>query len=262
MTTTLTVLLIYLGVLAGLAVWSRRETHTLSGYYLAGKKLPYWVVAFSTNATGESGWLLLGLSGMGYMVGAQAYWVVVGEMIGIGAAWWLVSRRLKRLSDDADSITVPDVLVAKFKDKMHLLRGVAVLIILVMVTTYVTAQMVASGKAFNGYLGGDYEWMTYQTGVIVGAIFIIGYTFVGGYKAVSYTDVVQGVLMLLGLIAVPIAAITAAGGWSEMSATVAAEDPALMNMFAAPEGGRPGDRITIPWRAPIADSIHVGERRW
>ena len=239
MTTTLTVLLVYLGILAGLAVWSRRETHTLSGYYLAGKKLPYWVVAFSTNATGESGWLLLGLSGMGYMVGAQAYWVVVGEMIGIGAAWWLVSRRLKRLSDDADAITVPDVLVAKFNDKMHLLRGVAVLIILVMVTTYVTAQMVASGKAFHGYLGGDYEWMTYKNGVIVGAIFIIGYTFVGGYKAVSYTDVVQGVLMLLGLIAVPIAAVSAAGGWSEMSGTLAAEDPALMNMFAAPEGGRP-----------------------
>ncbi|MEL7186874.1 MAG: sodium/proline symporter [Pseudomonadota bacterium] len=234
MTTTLAVLLVYLGILAGLAIWSRRETHTLSGYYLAGKKLPFWVVAFSTNATGESGWLLLGLSGMGYMVGAQAYWVVVGEMIGIGAAWWLVSRRLKRLSDDADSITVPDVLVAKFTDKMHLLRGVAVLIILVMVTTYVTAQMVASGKAFSGYLG-----MDYKTGVVVGAIFIIGYTFIGGYKAVSYTDVVQGVLMLLGLIAVPVAAVMAAGGWSEMSAIVSAEDPALMNMLAAPEGGRP-----------------------
>ena len=75
MTTTVTVLIVYLGILAGLAIWSRRETHTLSGFYLAGKKLPFWVVAFSTNATGESGWLLLGLSGMGYLVGAQAYWV-------------------------------------------------------------------------------------------------------------------------------------------------------------------------------------------
>ena len=64
MSTTVTVLIVYLGILAALAIWSRRETHTLSGFYLAGKKLSFWVVAFSTNATGESGWLLLGLSGM------------------------------------------------------------------------------------------------------------------------------------------------------------------------------------------------------
>lgn len=227
MSTTVTVLIVYLGILATLAIWSRRETHTLSGYYLAGKKLPYWVVAFSTNATGESGWLLLGLSGMGYAVGMQAYWVVVGEILGIAAAWWVVGHRLKKFSDATDSITVPDILVAKFADKWHLIRGCAVLIILVMVTTYVTAQMVASGKAFSSFLG-----MDYATGVIVGSIFIIGYTFVGGYKAVCYTDVVQGVLMLLGLIAVPAAAIYASGGWAEVKINLALQDPTLVDMMA------------------------------
>ena len=227
MSTTVTVLIIYLGVLAALAIWSRRETHTLAGFYLADKKLPFWVVAFSTNATGESGWLLLGLSGMGYAVGTQAYWVVVGEIVGIGLSWGLISRRLKRLGDETNSITVPDVLAAKFADKWHLIRGVAVLIIVVMVTTYVTAQMVSSGKAFSSFLG-----MKYETGVVVGGIFIIAYTFVGGYKAVSYTDVVQGVLMLVGLIAVPVAAVFAAGGWSEMKNTLALQNPALLDMFA------------------------------
>jgi len=231
MSTTVTVLIVYLGILAALAIWSRRETHTLSGFYLAGKKLPFWVVAFSTNATGESGWLLLGLSGMGYLVGAQAYWVVVGEIAGIGASWWLMSRRLKRLGDATDSITVPDVLAAKFYDRMHLLRGAAVLIIVIMVTTYVTAQMVATGKAFSEFLG-----MNYETGVIVGSVIIIAYTFVGGYKAVSYTDVVQGVLMLLGLIAVPAAAIVAAGGWSGVTESLAQQDPALLDMFAIADG--------------------------
>ena len=226
MSTTVTVLIIYLGILVALAVWSRRETHTLSGFYLAGKKLPFWVVAFSTNATGESGWLLLGLSGMGYLVGMQAYWVVVGEIAGIGASWWLMSRRLKKLGDETDSITVPDVLAAKFADKWHLIRGVAVLIIVIMVTTYVTAQMVATGKAFSEFLG-----MNYETGVIVGSVIIIAYTFVGGYKAVSYTDVVQGVLMLLGLIAVPTAAIVASGGWGNVEASLMRQDPALMSMF-------------------------------
>ena len=231
MSTTVTVLIIYLGILAALAVWSRRETHTLSGFYLAGKKLPFWVVAFSTNATGESGWLLLGLSGMGYAVGAQAYWVVVGEIAGIALAWGLISRRLKKMGDETDSITVPDVLAAKFVDKWNLIRTIAVLIIVVMVTTYVTAQMVATGKAFSSFLG-----MKYETGVIVGSIFIIGYTFVGGYKAVSYTDVVQGVLMLVGLIAVPAAAIIAAGGVAEVKESLYYQDPALLDMFAFSNG--------------------------
>ena len=227
MSTTVTVLAIYLGILVALAAWGRRETHTLSGFYLAGKKLPFWVVAFSTNATGESGWLLLGLSGMGYLYGAQVYWVMVGQMIGIGASWWLMSRRLKKLGDETDSITVPDVLVAKFADKRHLLRGAAVLIIVVMVTTYVTAQMVATGKAFSEFLG-----MNYETGVVVGSVIIIAYTFVGGYKAVSYTDVVQGVLMLLGLIAVPTAAIIASGGLDGVTHSLRQQDPALLDMFA------------------------------
>jgi sodium/proline symporter len=229
--TTVTVLVVYLGILLALAFWSRRETHTLAGFYLADKKLPFWVVAFSTNATGESGWLLLGLSGMGYAVGVQAYWVVVGEISGIALSWWLISRRLKRFGDETDSITIPDVLVAKFADKWHLVRGVAVLIIVVMVTTYVTAQMVSSGKAFSSFLG-----MKYETGVIVGAVFIIGYTFIGGYKAVSYTDVVQGVLMLLGLIAVPLAAIIASGGLDEVRSSLAYQDPALLDMFAFSSG--------------------------
>ena len=246
MSTTVTVLIVYLGILAALAIWSRRETHTLAGYYLAGKKLPFWVVAFSTNATGESGWLLLGLSGMGYAVGVQAYWVVVGEILGIGAAWWLVARRLKKFGDEADAITVPDVLAAKFADKWHLIRGIAVAIILVMVTAYVTAQMVASGKAFQSFLG-----MEYSTGVIVGSIFIIGYTFVGGYKAVSYTDVVQGVLMLLGIIAVPIAAVAYAGGWGEVQSNLVLQDPALVDMFAVSDGNKPA------WIA-IASFIAIG----
>ena len=107
MLTMMIVFFSYLAILAGTAIWSSQESHSLKGYFLAGKKLPYWVVAFSTNATGESGWLLLGLTGMGYAVGAQALWVVVGEVIGIALSWILISRKLKKLGDDADAITLP-----------------------------------------------------------------------------------------------------------------------------------------------------------
>ena len=235
MNSIVAVLIVYLGLLAAFAIWSRRETGTLSGFYLAGKKLPYWVVAFSTNATGESGWLLLGLTGMGYAVGAQAYWVVVGEVVGITLSWWVMSRRMKRLADETDSITVPDVLAAKFKDRWHLIRGIAVVIILTMVTVYITAQMVASGKALNGFIG-----MDYKVGVVVGSAIIIAYTFIGGHKAVSYTDVLQGVLMLAGLIVVPVVALNAAGGWSNVMSVLADQDPNLVSMFSLTDGSIKG----------------------
>ena len=234
-TTVLVVLLVYLGLLAGFGIWSRKETHSLKGFFLAGKKLPGWVVAFSTNATGESGWLLLGLTGMGYAVGMKAYWVVVGEILGIGASWLLISRRLKRLADDSDSITVPDVLSTKFEDTWRLITVVAVVIILTMVTTYVTAQMVATGKALSTFVGWNKE-----AAVVTGAVIIIGYTFIGGYKAVSYTDVLQGVLMFLGLIAVPVAAINAAGGWSAVLDNVGQQDPMLTSLWSFTDEGISG----------------------
>ncbi len=235
MATPVAVLVVYLTVLVALALWSRRETESLSGFFLAGKKLPVWVVAFSTNATGESGWLLLGLTGMGFAVGAQAYWVVVGEVIGIALSWMLISVRLKRLSDETDSITLPDVISARFNDDKHILRSIAVIIILTMVCAYVTAQMVASGKALSSFIG-----MDYTTAVVVGAVIIIAYTFVGGYKAVAYTDVVQGVLMLAGLIVVPVVAIAAAGGWQSVTSNLASQDPSLLSMWSITDGGIPG----------------------
>lgn len=220
----------YLLILVGLAWWSRREAQSVSGYFIAGKKLPPWVVAFSTNATGESGWLLLGLTGMGYAAGAQAFWVVAGEVLGISGAWLLMSRRLKRLGDETGSITVPDVLAARFDDRAHVLRRLSVVIILVMVGAYVAAQMVATGKAFDGFTSLDYP-----QGVLLGATVIILYTLVGGYKAVAWTDLVQGILMLLGLIVLPVAAIDAAGGWASVTRELAVQDPGLLSPWG-PEG--------------------------
>jgi sodium/proline symporter len=224
------VFLVYLIILIVVAAWSSKESSTLRGYFIAGKNLPPWVVAFSTNATGESGWLLLGLTGMGYAVGAHAFWVVLGEVTGACLAWILVSRRLKRLADKSDSITVPDVLAARFNDKHHVLRSISVVIILVMVMVYVTAQMVATGKAFDGFTDLNYAW-----GVVVGSTIIIAYTLVGGFKAVAWTDLIQGVLMLLGLIILPIIAINAGGGWDAISSKLFAQDPGLLSPWG-PEG--------------------------
>ena len=217
---------IYLTVLFGLAIWTRSETRSMEGFYLAGRNLPPWVVAFSTNATGESGWLLLGLTGMGYAVGAHAFWVVAGEVIGVSLVWIFIAHRIKRLGDSSAAITVPDLLSAPFIDSAQLIRKVSAVIILVMVGAYVSAQMVATGKAFQSFTGMDYTFA-----VLFGASIIMAYTFIGGFKAVAYTDLVQGLLMLGGLILVPVVAISELGGWQAMINGLSEIDPLLLSTW-------------------------------
>ncbi len=222
-TTVIVVLVSYLLVLLAIGVWGGRESGDVAGYYVAGKKLPSWVIAFSSNTTGESAWLLLGLTGMGYMVGAHAFWVILGEVMGVTLAWVFVARPFKEYTDRYDSITVPDYLEDRFRDGAHTLRVVSALIIFSMAAFYTAAQLTASGKAFESFVG-----TTYETGVLIGAAIILYYTTVGGFKAVAYSDLLQGVLMVGCLFILPIVGISAAGGWGEMTAALEAVDPALL----------------------------------
>jgi len=221
--TIISVLVVYLLILLAIGLWGGRESKTVSGYYVAGKKLPSWVIAFSSNSTGESAWLLLGLTGMGYTVGAHAFWIILGEVLGIALAWTLVARPFKAYTDRFDSITVPDYLEDRFRDKAHVIRWISAVIILSMVTAYTAAQLTASGKAFDSFLG-----TSYGTGVLIGAAVILYYTTVGGFKAVAYSDLLQGVLMFVCLVTLPLVAIPAAGGWTEVMGALHAEDPALL----------------------------------
>ena len=222
--TILVVLVIYLLVLLAIGVWGGKESKSVAGYFVAGKKLPSWVIAFSSNSTGESGWLLLGLTGMGYLVGIHALWVVMGEVLGVALGWVLVASRFKSYTDRYDAITVPDYLEARFRDTTHLIRLVSVVIIFSMVTVYTAAQFTAAGKAFSAFLG-----ISYTTGALVGAAVILYYTTVGGFKAVAYSDLLQGVLMFLGLLVLPIVGITAAGGWMAMISGLRSIDQNLLN---------------------------------
>jgi len=217
------ILVVYLLVLLAIGVWGGRESGDVAGYYVAGKKLPSWVIAFSSNATGESAWLLLGLTGMGYLVGVHAFWVVLGEVLGVTLAWTWVARPFKEATDRYDSITVPDYLEDRFRDRRHVLRLIGALIILSMTAAYAAAQFTAAGKAFDAFLGTGYA-----TGVLIGAAIILFYTTVGGFKAVAYSDLLQGVLMFACLLVLPIVGISAAGGWTATMSALGAEDPALL----------------------------------
>jgi sodium/proline symporter len=204
--------------------WGGRESGDLAGYYVAGKKLPAWVIAFSSNATGESAWLLLGLTGMGYAIGVHAFWIIMGEVLGVAAAWIWVARPFKEYTDRYDAITVPDYLTERFRDKSHIFRWLSAIIILSMVMAYTAAQLTASGKAFDSFLGTGYT-----QGVWIGLGIVLFYTTVGGFKAVAYSDFLQGVLMLISLVTLPIVGIVAAGGPGEMISDLHAQDPALLD---------------------------------
>ena len=217
------VLVGYLLVLLGIGFWASRESGDLKGYFVAGKRLPSWVIAFSSNATGESAWLLLGLTGMGYAIGVHAFWVILGEVLGVAAAWVFVARPFKEYTDRFDSITVPDYLTDRFRDNSHVFRWVSAVIVLSMVMAYTAAQLTASGKAFDAFLGTGYT-----QGVWIGLGIVLFYTTIGGFKAVAYSDVLQGVLMLGCLITLPIVGVIAAGGLSEMFSALGAADPALL----------------------------------
>jgi len=217
------VLLGYLLVLLAIGFWGSRETGDLKGYYVAGKRLPAWVIAFSSNATGESAWLLLGLTGMGYAIGVHAFWVILGEVLGVAASWVFVARPFKEYSDRYDAITVPDYLTERFRDTRHVFRILSALIILSMVMAYTAAQLTASGKAFDSFLGTGYI-----AGVWIGLGIVLFYTTVGGFKAVAYSDFLQGLLMLGCLVALPLVAIPAAGGWTATMEALHQTDPALL----------------------------------
>jgi Na+/proline symporter len=173
--TIIAVVAAYLLVLLGIGLWARGGSHDVAGYYAAGKKLPAWVIAFSSNATGESAWLLLGLTGMGYLVGVHAFWIVLGEVVGVTLAWVFVARPFKIYTDRYDSITVSDFLEDRFGDKRHIIRRLSAFIIFAMVAVYTAAQLTASGKAFQSFLGLDY-----RVGVLLGTAVVLYYTAIGG----------------------------------------------------------------------------------
>ncbi len=244
--TIVAVLVGYLLVLLGIGWWARRESGTTKGYFVAGKKLPSWVIAFSSNATGESAWLLLGLTGMGYAIGVHAFWIIMGEVLGVALAWVFVARPFKVYTDRFDSITVPDYLTDRFRDTKHMFRWIGLVIVVSMVAVYTAAQLTASGKAFESFLG-----LEYQTGVWIGAAVILYYTAVGGLKAVAYSDLLQGVLMFGALVTLPIIAIPAAGGWGALVSTLGAADPALLKPMGS-------FGLTLPGILSAAGFVGVG----
>jgi sodium/proline symporter len=223
---------VYLALMLGIGIWAYRSTKSSSGYFLGGRSLGAWPAALSAGASDMSGWLLLGLPGFAFASGVEALWLAGGLLAGTWLNWLLVAKRLRTYSYSAsDALTIPEFFANRFGDRRHLLQAVSAFFILLFFLFYTSSGLVAGGKLFETVFGLDY-----RTAVIVGTLFVVSYTLFGGFLAVSWTDLVQGLLMAAALLIVPVWAISADGGVGPMLAAVEQNHPQLLTLWHDNQG--------------------------
>ena len=224
--------LVYLGVMLALGYIAYKRTTNLSDYILGGRSLGPGTAALSAGASDMSGWLLLGLPGYAMAAGFEASWIAIGLLLGTWLNWLIVSRRLRVYSHAVnDSLTLPAYFEFRFADKTRLLRVISAVFILLFFLFYTSSGLVAAGKLFESTFG-----FNYTLAVVLGTFAIISYTFFGGFLAVSWTDVIQGLLMAVALVIIPITALNSMGGWDQAQAAMAASNPNLLTFFTNTDG--------------------------
>lgn len=228
-TGTIISLALYFLVMLGIGLYAyRKSTSDVSGYMLGGRSLSPSVAALSAGASDMSGWMLMGLPGAMYISGLSSSWIAIGLIIGAFLNYLIVAPRLRTYTELAnDSITLPDYFENRFGDESKVLRIVSSLVIIVFFTLYTSSGIVAGGKLFESSFGLDYELGLYITAGVV-----VMYTLFGGFLAVSLTDFVQGCIMFIALILVPIVVINDVGGIAEIQSSIEAIDPTLLNLFS------------------------------
>jgi sodium/proline symporter len=232
MLTKIIVLGTYVTILFLIGIFASRRVNSMSDYYLGGKKMGFWAVAFSARATGESGWLLIGLTGMGAIAGYSGYWVVVGELLGVFISWQFMAKRFKRLSDKYKAITIPDYLQSHFKSSNNTLRIISASSLVVFVIIYVASQMDVTGIAFESMLNIDY-----RIGALIGFCIVLVYIFFGGFVAAVWSDMFQGILMFFGLVLLPIVVWYSMDHGSGITEGLNAIDPTLTQIMGRSQDG-------------------------
>lgn len=232
---------IYLLVMLGIGVVAYRRTTNLSDYILGGRSLGPWTSAISAGASDMSGWLLLGLPGAAYVSGLSAAWIAVGLLIGTWLNWVIVARRLRVYSFQAgDSLTLPEFFANRFHDNTQLVRVISAIFILMFFLFYTSSGLVAGGRLFETVFGLDYT-----LAVTLGTLTIIAYTFIGGFLAVSWTDLIQGLMMAAALAIVPLIAFSDLSGSGNIGATLAAEREYILSWLRDASSGETLTAISI-----------------
>lgn len=199
-----------------------KKTNNVDDYFLGGRGLNGWVAALSAQASDMSGWLLMGLPGSIYAFGTGQSWIAIGLFIGTVLNWILISGRLRRYTIVANnSLTLPAYFENRFHDKKRILLTISSVVITIFFLVYTASTLASGGKLFSTIFG-----IEYHIAMLLGAIVILAYTFMGGFMAVCVTDFVQGTLMLIGLIVVPVMIFALLGGGEGMVAAIEASQPA------------------------------------
>ncbi|MCE2570252.1 sodium/proline symporter PutP [Motilimonas eburnea] len=219
----------YLIMMLAIGVVAYKRTVNSSDYFLGGRSLGPWPAALSAGASDMSGWLLLGLPGYAYAAGIESFWLAGGLLLGTWANWLLCAKRLRTYSITTDSLTIPEYLSRRFKDNSKLIQTISAFFILLFFLFYTSSGLVAGGKLFETVFG-----LNYTTAVILGTVCVVSYTLFGGFLAVSWTDLVQGLLMSAALLIVPIAAMN--GGFGQLSADLSAINPELLTLWNDAKG--------------------------
>jgi sodium/proline symporter len=223
---------VYLAVVLAIGIIAWRSTVDLRDYILGGRRLGRWTTALSAQASDMSGWLLLGLPGYAYLAGLESLWLVVGLLAGTWLNWRFTARRLRTATEAyGDALTLPEYLQRRFADPHGLLRLLGAAVVLLFFTFYTASGLVAGGKLFETVFGLPYLWA-----VAAGAGAVLAYTFIGGFLAVSWTDALQGMLMLVALVLVACFGVAALGGFGGLGAGLEARNPALLNAFTDAAG--------------------------
>jgi len=197
--------IIYLILVLVMGLYTVTITRDMNDFALGGHRLGPWVIAFSERASGESAWLIIGLPGAALISGLFELWTVVGCISGIIFSWVVVAKRLRMATGEFGALTLPELLTRKFNDENGI-RLIASLIITFFFTFYVAAQFSGAGKVLNVTFG-----MTELQGMMLGAVIIVFYTLMGGFFAVAWTDLIQGIIMIGTLVILP------AAGWIELT---------------------------------------------
>lgn len=201
-------IVIYLLLMLAIGFLFSKGNADSKDFYLGGRKMGPFITAMSAEASDMSSWLLMGLPGVAYLSGVcDAAWTAIGLGIGTYLNWLLVARRLRRYSSNLDAITVPDFFSKRYHDKRNILNAIAALVIIIFFIPYTASGFAACGKLFNSLFG-----VNYMTAMVVSALIIVGYTIMGGFKAVSTTDLIQSCVMTMALCIVIGFGVATAGG--------------------------------------------------
>jgi len=220
----------YLALMLAIGWFAWRRTRDLADYILGGRRLGRWVAALSAGASDMSGWLLLGLPGFAYAAGLEAGWLALGLLVGTWANWRWIARPLRAYTEAAgNALTLPAFFAQRCGGRGAAVRVVAALVILLFFAIYTASGLVAGGKLFQTVFG-----IPYGAAVLAGAAAVLLYTLFGGFLAVSWTDVVQALLMAAALAVVPAMAWFATGG--AMLGAIEARGAGLLNPLTDADG--------------------------